>query len=479
MKKIKILITALVMGSLTFIGCDKGFEELNKNPNEPTTVPSGLLLADLVRNTGNTLYSTFVGGDMGSCWSQQWAKVNYEDEERFKYRMGVIEGNCWKGIYESVIADARSMEKIAISEENDYNQAVAIIMQAYGYSIMTEWFGDVPFSEACHGEEGILTPKYDSQEDIYDGIFAMLDEANTLLTTGSGSMNASTDLVYSGDHSQWLKFANSLKFRLLMRVSAKRTGVGAELQSIVSNRSIFTSSADDAKLNFLDAAPNANPIYESLVFGSRYEYKINSVMVDMLTNLNDPRLPVYAEPNNAGVYRGKPSGIEEVPNDDYNYDNVSAIGALYVDPAFPGFFMTYSELMFLMAEAANKGYITGDAATYYYNGIAASLAFNGVSGGYAAYIAQASVAYTAGAAGLQKIAEQNWIGLYCQGIESWTEWRRTKFPVLSLPIDAVIDEIPSRLVYPGIEQSVNKVNYNAAKAALGGDELTTKFWWLK
>ena len=480
MKSIKILTSVLVFGSLLITSCDKDFEELNTNPNEPTTVPSGLLLADVVRNTGNYLYSTFFGGDMGSCWSQQWAKVNYEDEERYKVRGGVIEDYCWKGLYEDVIADARSMEKIAQSEGNDINRGIAIVMQAYGYSILTEIFGDVPFSEACQGEEGIISPIYDKQEDIYTGIFAMLDSANLLLSSSEGTITPTADLVYGGDHKKWQKFANSLKFRLLMRISHK-VDVKAQLQDIVSNRAIFESNNDDAGLRYLAAYPNANPIYESVVYGTRYEYKVNSVMIDMLTDLNDPRLPVYAQKNSDGVYRGKPAGIQEVPNDEYNYDNVSAIGEKYLDPEFPGFMMTYSELMFLMAEAAHKSFISGNAESYYNAGIAASFEFNGVSDGYADYIAQSSVAYTP-ASGLQKIAEQNWMALYCQGIESWTEWRRTKFPKLEPAIDAVSaanGEIPSRYTYPGIEQSVNAGNYQAAKTAMGGDELSTKFWWLK
>jgi len=479
MKKIKIFISVIIAGTILFAGCDKGFEELNKNPNEPTSVPSGLLLGDILANTTNYLYSTFFGGDMGSCWSQQWAKVNYEDEERYKVRQSVITDYCWKGLYEDVLADSKSMAKLAKAEGNDINRGVAITMQAYIFSVLTELFGDIPFSEAGKGDEGIITPKYDKQEDVYNGIFALLDTANLLLSSGKGSINANMDLVYAGDETKWLKFANSLKFRLLMRVSAKRSGVGSELQAIISGRQIFTSNADDAGIRYLAAQPNANPIYESIVYGSRFEYKINSVLVNMLTTLSDPRLAVYAQPNSNGVYRGKPSGIEEVPNDDYNYDNVSAIGEKYLDPQLPGFLMTYSELMFLMAEARHKNLITtGAAADYYNKGIEASFAFNGLSEDYPAYVAQTSVAYGT-STGLQKIAEQNWIALYCQGIESWTEWRRTKYPVLSPAIDAVISEIPSRYNYPVIEQSVNAANWTAAKAALGGDDLTTKFCWLK
>ncbi|MBN1414171.1 MAG: SusD/RagB family nutrient-binding outer membrane lipoprotein [Bacteroidales bacterium] len=479
MKYIKLLISIILVGSLFIVSCDETFEEMNKNPNEPTSVPSGLLTTNIMAYIGNYTYSTFWGGDMGSCWSQQWAKVNYEDEERYKVRQSVIEGYCWKGIYEDVIADAKSMEKLAIDEGNKVNQGVALVLQAYGFSILTEMFGDVPFTEAGQGEEGVITPKYDGQESIYDGLFAMLDQAESLIASGDGSINASTDLIYGGNATRWRKFANSLKFRLLMRISHKKD-VSADLQA-VAGRPLFSSMSDDAGIRYLSASPSANPMYESIVYGARFEYKINSVMVDMLDNLNDPRLPVYAQPNSNGEYRGKPAGIEEVPNDDYNYDNVSAIGELYLEPDFPGFLMTYSELMFLMAEAAHKGYISGGtaAATIYYNkGIEASFAFNGVSDGFAAYIAQNSIAYTE-ASGLQKIAEQNWIALFCQGQESWTEWRRTGYPVLSPAIDAVVSEIPSRLNYPTIEQSVNATSWAAAKAAMGGDDLTTKFWWLQ
>ncbi len=477
MKKIKILIAAVLISVLGIVGCDKGFEELNQNPNQPTSVPSNLLLPDIQRYTGNYLYSTFVGGDMGSCWSQQWAKVNYEDEELYNVRGSVIQDFCWKGLYADVIADARSMEKLAIAEKNNLSRGAALVMQAYGYSIVTEWFGDVPFSEAGAGSDGIISPKYDAQADVYNGIFAMLDTANICFASGVGTLDATTDLMYGGNVTNWQRFANSLKFRLLMRVSGK-LDVKAKLQEIVSSRRIFTSVAHNAQLNYLNAQPNANPIYESLVYGVRYEYKINSKMVDMLNSFSDPRLPVYAEPNNAGEYRGKPAGYNNVPNDDYNYDNVSAVGAHYTSATLPGYFMTYSELMFLMAEAAHKGFITGNAADYYAAGIQASFVMNGIEGDYASYMTHAGVPFNATTA-LQQIAEQNWIALYCQGTESWTEWRRTGFPVLEKAIDAIIDEIPSRFTYPGIEQSINSTNYNSAVGTQGADLLTTKMWWLK
>ena len=475
MKNISLIFT-LAVGLVLFMGCDKDFEEINNNPNDPIAVPSGLLTADVVFNAGNTLYSTFVGGDMGSCWAQHWGKVQYNDEERYQPRGSVIEVTVWKTIYEDVISDAKTMQNLAVAEGNENMQGVALVMQAYGYSLLTDVFGSIPFSEAIRADEGIFSPKYDTQEEVYTGILAMLDEANSLFSADGGTILANSDILYGGDYSKWQKFANSLKFRSLMRISGK-VNVASQLQALTS-QPMFSSNSDEAKLIYLANDPSANPIFETIVFGNRAEFKVNSVMVDMMAGINDPRLPIYAAPNEDGEIRGKPAGIENVPNDDYNYSNVSPIGSAYLQATAPGYFLSYSELQFLMAEAAHKGYISGSAETYYQNGVSASFAANGLSqADAAAYLAQGTVAYTQ-ATGLQKIAEQNWLGLFCQGIEAWTEWRRTGYPALQPAIEAVINEIPSRFTYPSIEQSVNKANYDAAVSGQGADLLTTKVWWM-
>ena len=475
MKNISLIFT-LAVGLVLFMGCDKDFEEINNNPNDPIAVPSGLLTADVVFNAGNTLYSTFVGGDMGSCWAQHWGKVQYNDEERYQPRGSVIEVTVWKTIYEDVISDAKTMQNLAVAEGNENMQGVALVMQAYGYSLLTDVFGSIPFSEAIRADEGIFSPKYDTQEEVYTGILAMLDEANSLFSADGGTILANSDILYGGDYSKWQKFANSLKFRSLMRISGK-VNVASQLQALTS-QPMFSSNSDEAKLIYLANDPSANPIFETIVFGNRAEFKVNSVMVDMMAGINDPRLPIYAAPNEDGEIRGKPAGIENVPNDDYNYSNVSPIGSAYLQATAPGYFLSYSELQFLMAEAAHKGYISGSAETYYQNGVSASFAANGLNqADAAAYLAQGTVAYTQ-ATGLQKIAEQNWLGLFCQGIEAWTEWRRTGYPALQPAIEAVINEIPSRFTYPSIEQSVNKANYDAAVSGQGADLLTTKVWWM-
>lgn len=472
----KIALSFILLGSLFVTSCDKGFEELNTNPNSPIVVPAHLLINDAVFNTTNIMYSTFVGGDMGSCWAQHWSKVQYNDEERYSPRNNVLETTIWKGLYEDVVAGGKSIERLAAGEENSSVQGVGLVLQAYGYSVLTDMFGDIPFSEATRADEGIFAPKYDSQQDVYTGILAMLDQANTLFAADNGTIPSTSDILYSGDVGKWRKFANSLKFRCLMRISGE-VNVAAQLQELIS-RPMFSSNNDEAKLVYLGADPSANPIFETIVFGNRNEFKVNSVLVDMLTDLNDPRLEVYAQTNADGEYRGKPSGYANVPNDDYDYNNVSPIGKRYLEATAPGYWMSFSELSFLMAEAAQKGYITGDAKSYYQQGITASFAANGLSASAAAaYYTQGNIAYNS-ADGLQQIAEQNWLGLFCQGVEAWTEWRRTGFPALSPAFESFIPTIPARYTYPGIEQSVNGINYDAAVANQGPNLLTTKVWWM-
>jgi hypothetical protein len=477
MKRFKI-ITILLFSLLVTVGCDDNFAELNTDPNNPTAVPSDLLIPGVARGAQNQSYSTFVGGDMGACWSQQFAKVQYNDEERYLPRQGVISG-VWDTYYAVVISDANSMYNIAVTEENKNMQGVALTLQAYGYAFLTDAYGDIPFSEAIKAEEGNIAPAYDKQEDVYTGILSMLDDAIALLGT-SGTINSTNDVIYGGNAGLWKKFASSLKFRVLMRASGKMD-VSSQLQALVNSGKLFASNDEDAKLAYLSAQPSANPLYESIVYGTRGEWKINEVVVTLLESSSDPRLSVYAQKNADGDYRGKPSGYTDLPSDDWGYENVSALGEFYLRPELPGFFVSYPEIKFLMAEAATKGYISGGASmanTNYIEGIRASFEYNEVpAGAIANYLAERVLAADTPTA-LEQIATQNYLALFSQGVESWTEWRRTGIPALTPAIEGDLNEIPSRYNYPTTENSINKTNYDAAVASQGPDLLTTPIWWM-
>lgn len=472
---LSLLATAFVVSS-----CTDDFEEINENPNGPVTVPSDLLLPSIQEGTADLLYAMQIGGDMGANLIQHWGKVQYNDEERYDFRPGNVNA-IWNNLYANGLNDAKAMINLAIEEENELNQGAAKIFQAYLYSILVESYGPVPFTDALQADEGLTTPSYDDEATVYAGIIALYDEGMTLLD-GEGEISATQDLMFGGDVDAWKKFGNSLKFRTLMRISdAGIAGVDVSggLQAIINSGVHFTSNADNAILPYTGDNPNASPIWNTIVFSTRSEYKVNATLVDLLTNMGDPRLAVYAQPNDAGNYRGVPPGILNPVQNGFDYANVSPIGTLFLQPDYPATYMDYSELMFLVAEAAQRNLISGvNPADAYNAGITAS--FNRYNvGGLAGYLTNNDVVYDPANA-LEQIGTQKWIALYGQGIEAWTEWRRTKFPALSPAIDPIRGtEIPSRYTYPVDEQTLNTDNYNAGASLVGGDELNTKLVFVK
>ena len=466
MRNLKIILSLLLVATF---GCSEDFERVNTDPDKATEVPAHLFLGNLITTTQNTIYHAQRGGDMGECWAQHWSKVQYNDEARYVTRRGVID-NIWSTLYARVIEDAKAMYDLAVIEGNTNLQGAALVMQANAFQILTELFGPVPFDEAV--VEGIDQPAYNTSQEVFAGVIAMLTQADALFAQNIGEITASSDLLYGGDASKWKKLANSLKFKALMRSG----GASSELQALVGT--MFTSNADSAQLAYLENNPDANPIYETIVFGNRAEYKISDVLVTVMAG--DPRLPIYAGENADGNIVGKPAGYSDLPNDalGFTYSNISPLGDKYLDPLLPGVIMSYAQLQFLMAEAANEGKISGGAAaakTYFDNGIVSNFEFNGLSSG-ASYASGISFASQADAR--QKIAMQVWIALFGQGFETWTEWRRTGVPALTPAVEGATNTVPTRLFYPTTQVSLNKDNYDTAKGMLNnGDNLDSKLFW--
>ena len=479
MRIIKYILITFIAAA-TIVGCDKDFEEINANIDDPVTVPSSMLIGTTIRYMANELYSTFNGVEHGETWVQHLSLIQYNDPERYKPRINTMD-NLWYYFYRSA-STAHQMYKLAEEEGNEVNQGIALVIKAYAFSQLTDFFGDVPYTDALLGpSDGMFTPTYDRQEVVYDGVLSLLDQAMPLLESGNGTTDPNMDIVYAGDAGKWVKFAASLKFRSLMRISAKKD-VSSQLQELVNSGNLFASVDDEAKLVYLSASPEANPMYETIIGDGRKEFHLAKTLVDYLSENSDPRLAVYAEPAvTSGTYVGKPSGYEESPLPGYGYDDVSSIGAKYLEPTAPAYFISYTELLFLMSEAAHQGYISGgdvSAEIYFEKAVRNSFVENGLASVADDYVGLNVFAYDASAA-LERIGRQKWIALYCQGFEAWTEWRRTGFPQLTPAADAFIDNIPSRLRYESNESSVNGTSYKAVIQQQGPDELTTKIWWMK
>lgn len=457
----------LFLFSLIFIyNCDTNFEEINTNPNDITTVSSNLLLAGTLRSTTEVIQSSFNAGEGGSSWVQHLGKTIFNENELFIPKVISIE-NTWYYLYSEVAKEADIMQNLAKEEGNENLQGVALVIKANAFHILTDTFGDIPFSEALKADEGIINPVYDdSKTVVYPGLLTMLDEAIALLN-GNGEIDADQDLLYSGDDTLWKKYASSLKFKILMRAASGGYNAQEELQELVDAGNLFSSNEDEAKLTFLSSPPNANPFHEELIQNSQLtHWSIGETLVNYMTDTNDPRLASYAETVDDGTYIGKETGITADAN------TASQIGGLYLEAEQPCYFMTYAQLCLLMAEAVEKSYISGNAEELFFKGIEASVANNNITG-------LPDINYLGGADGLEQIYTQIWVATFMQGFEAWAEQRRTGIPVLELPagINANINTIPQRYSYPPNQQSLNNSNYTNAVTKLGGDNLFLPLWW--
>lgn len=474
--------------------CDQGLTDINQNPNEPAAVDPQYLLANaMTRAVGGDFgtHSSWFGLYLTNIWPQQVAQVKYNDEDLYFLRSGVIE-SVWNNFYAGSLEDLLQVKTYA-NEQKDVNlAAVSDIFSQWNFQVVTDTWGDVPYSDALRldrtgqtqGEN--LFPKYDAQKDIYYGMLARLTDAGKAINTGASTAGFSGgDLLYHGDMSRWRKFSNSLRLRMAMRISnVDPTKARTEaLAALAAPGGVFTSNADNAMLVWTNALRSQNPVYDYFYNQDRYDNVISAAMVDTLSSLKDPRLAVYADPAASdGKYRGLQNGT--LPADyDLNVSDFSSIGKFFLAPDAPSYIMTYAEVLFLQAEAANRGLITGNAKQLYEAGIRAAMQQYRAGGAALisdaaidAYLARPAVQYKGGAAGLQQIYLQKWIALYMNGPEAYAEVRRTGFPELE-PADG--DQIPNRVTYPNQEQTLNGTNLQTAVKRNGGLSLHDKMWWQK
>src|SRR5437762_782895 len=387
-------------------------------------------------------------------------------------------------MYSGPLEDFQRMINKGVAAGVHNMESVGRIMKSYFFSVMTDAMGDIPYSEAFQ-ERALLTPKYDTQQAIYTALFADLAKASQQIDP-AGIGFSSGDIMYGGDMVEWRKFSNSLRLRLAMHLSnVDATTAAAQAQAAVT-AGVFTSNADNAQLMYLASAPDQNPVYTNVHVDKRDDYGMSKTFVDSLLSWSDPRLPVFAQLNNDTIvanqiYEGLPNGLNDGAGPALLY--ISRIGAYWREtPAAPLALLTYSEVLFLEAEAAERGWISGPpAATLYANAIRASMQQYGIAtAAIDAYLAQPRVAYAGGAAGLTQIAYQKWLSLFLQGMEAWTEVRRTGVPTLVPGPNAKLTRIPERLPYADDELVLNKASVDAAVAAqrfTSSTDLSTPLWF--
>jgi hypothetical protein len=259
--------------------------------------------------------------------------------------------------------------------------------------------------------------------------------------------------------------------------------VSTQLQALVNSNMLLRNNADNAVIPFLASAPNQWFLINERE-GRYADVRMGKTSENILVPLMDARTGVYFKPTvlSAGsgtpAYKGLPNGLSRQSQNAFNFNDISLIGKLFRDDAtgVNAPLMTYAELQFLLAEAAQRGYITGTATTYYEEGIRASHAYYSVALP-AGYLASPGVALN-GTDDLRKIMTQKWIANFLNGYEAWIDVRRTGFPQLPVPQDNLNGgKFPVRFRYPATEQAANKVNYETAVQRIGGDTYDSRGWW--
>lgn len=517
MKIKNIFCVAAVFGLMLFsFSCTKDFEEINTNPNDPglNQAAPGMLLTNTIESMTDRVHEIFFGHEMGSGWVQHMAKVQYPDEDRYVPRISVI-NNTWNSFYAASGYDAQLLYNLAVKTENESYQAVALILKSYITSVLTDEFGDVPYTEAWMGSDSetpILSPKYDTQEAIYASLIENLSTANELLSADGPAITG--DILFNNDLMKWKKFANSLRLRLLMRRS-DRVDPTSEMTTIFGDPvtyPIFDSNSDNAALIYLGSAPNNHPINENRK--TRDDHRVSNTIIDYLyTDAPSPdyRVVVYAELAGNGDWVGLPNGMLSADAAAYNGNgiaNTSKIGSYFSKPDAPGMLMSFSELLFIKAEAAARGFIPGGhaiAEEAFHDGIRASWEQYDADGTFTLKLATWRSTFLSWgmsptdnifeyawqdfvdwggtydydpANAIELIATQKWVAMFDQGMQAGFEWRRTGYPVLTPAVAGLNGgKIPVRAYYPSDESGRNPTNLQEAIARQGADDLDTRVWW--
>ncbi len=530
MKRIKLIISAAAFGGLLLgTGC-KRYLDVNTNPN----VAQDVLVEQLLPSAEIYIGSS-VGMDLqvnGSFWAQYWtqspASSQYKIYDRYSPTAPTYD-RVWSLLYSSALEDLDRMEKKALAGNQVQYVGVAKVLKAYAFQIITDGWGDVPFSEALKGlpqDGGITAPKYDAQATVYDGIAKLVQDGRKLLETSeTNGLELSGDLIYGGDLANWIKFANTLELKMYLRLSEKDAAKAqAGVAAIYARGAKFIDESSDAMISYSSTSGNQNPLYSEMVGLNRTQNIVGSkTVIDSMNANNDFRVAAFFNPTTGGYvgiaqgnYTISSSTPVSVPNARTGADANSEASALA-----PVKFISSYESYFLQAEAVARGWGTGSAKGLFEQGIAASFAaygagidelellladtpdaingkpltaplmltsenaadfyINGLETDslgevlppayWATYPSSGTVAQK-----VRHIITQKWFSM-CgnQGFEAWTEWRRTGYPdFFTVSAQSALPKtkeyLPRRFFYPDVEVQRN-LNFPGQKV------ITDRVYW--
>ena len=461
MKKIN-LFKYIILGFVFIFSSCSDLAELNTNPNEPTEPEAKYLITNALYNLGNQTATN--GFTFSSTLMQYHGKFDFNDVDQYE-----IETNSavWVNNYK-LLAD---MNDVLKSEKaGNATKAVAKVIKAMLGAELTDLYGPVPFFNA--GDKNNLTPEYNQQKDVYtaaNGVLDLLSQAVATLKNDTSGIVC--DVLFSGNKEAWVKLANVLQLRYLLRISESYPSASTKINAIATSGAIFTSNADNAVLPY-HAEPN-NWFLSKVRDGDFSLYSITTTVLKILEDKQDPRLSFYYKPNDTGNYVGITPGSNDRAG---NYTGLSS--NLRAADVMDMVFASYYEQEFILAEAALKGYISSNAQVHYENAVKANFDYRKVTIP-SDYLSNTSKGQWNGT--LENLINQKYLANIMTGHEAWFDYRRTGFPVLPAALNNInSDKIPVRFKYPSEETFTNRTNNAEALSWLsGGNDYNSKSWWDK
>jgi hypothetical protein len=464
---------------LAATACTDEFVEMNTSPNDLTKVPYKSLITNAEISIANT-YNPILSGVVS------WSRYNVRDVYVHGDRYNITGSGTSFDYYNGHLKNLEVAMKLAIQAEDHNSVAVTKILTAYAYQNITDWFGDIPYTEALKGDiDALIFPKYDTQESIYADLIVQLKAANAMIDP-DGNIG-SADAWFNGDMMMWKRFANSLLLRIYMRMSlVDAAATKAGIEEIAGNSSTFPiiNSVDNAAFKYWipGDAIYRSPYWMNPVNAAVQENVTSAFLVDFMKDRNDlARLAVYSEPAaSSGEYVGLPLGTLGQNTPDLSIMGVDEFRSLNS----PTRIMRYSEVLFIFAEAALNGWNVGMTPKEAYEAaIMASFDEYGLDIG--TYLSEPNVDFNGGTDQRQLIGDQKWVALYPDGNQGWAEIRRTGFPTYVATTEPVESLFPGkgvikRMPYPYSEDINNTANLSEALARQPGivdEKFGAGVWW--